>query len=245
MDQRNLDHDPITSREALAWCAGFFDGEGSTYVAAGYGVALTIQQNHREPLERFREAIGYPPHVAHIYGPYVYKDKTKYGRYELRINGMDRVNAVLDLLWPWLGTAKREQAERTRQAWASRATTRQTRIRPNRKRDKLKEREYNQRYQAERRVAVLQHYGKVCACCGTDERLQITCQAQGIKYPDRGSSFYNWLIRNNFPPGFEVLCSSCALSKRTWGVCRRPHDDRKDYLLRVLEASSALPSARS
>lgn len=29
-----------------------------------------------------------------------------------------------------------------------------------------------------------------------------------------GNPFYGWIIRNNFPPGFQVLCANCQFIKR-------------------------------
>ncbi|MEK6880498.1 MAG: hypothetical protein AABY22_12855 [Nanoarchaeota archaeon] len=36
-----------------------------------------------------------------------------------------------------------------------------------------------------------------------------------------GLSFYIWLVKNNFPSGFQVLCSNCNGSKGKYGYC--PH----------------------
>ena len=32
---------------------------------------------------------------------------------------------------------------------------------------------------------------------------------------------YDWLKKNNFPPGFQVLCGSCNFAKGKYGSC--PH----------------------
>jgi hypothetical protein len=34
-----------------------------------------------------------------------------------------------------------------------------------------------------------------------------------------GTAFYLWLKRNGYPPGFQVLCWNCNLSRRTSGIC--------------------------
>lgn len=67
--------------------------------------------------------------------------------------------------------------------------------------------------------------GYTCACCretipaflsidhinddGADHRRSI------------GSDLYRWLIKHNFPEGFQVLCMNCQWGKRKHGVC--PH----------------------
>jgi hypothetical protein len=90
-----------------AWAAGFFDGEGTTCMM-GRGVMMSIQQCDREPLDRFKEIMG----MGVIYGPYEYKDGRR-PRYEWRIHGLAKSTMVIDIMMPWLGTAKREQAART------------------------------------------------------------------------------------------------------------------------------------
>jgi len=40
-----------------------------------------------------------------------------------------------------------------------------------------------------------------------------------------GEQMYRWLAKNNFPPGFQVLCMNCQWGKRNNnGVC--PHTDK-------------------
>jgi hypothetical protein len=38
-------------------------------------------------------------------------------------------------------------------------------------------------------------------------------------HPSVGKSLWRWLIRNNFPPGFQVLCSNCNSAKRCSASC--------------------------
>jgi hypothetical protein len=39
-----------------------------------------------------------------------------------------------------------------------------------------------------------------------------------------GSSFYRWIIRNNFPPGFRILCWNCNSGReKNGGIC--PHEE--------------------
>ena len=104
-------------REDLAWVAGFFDGEGcitprkyhpksggpSTY----YAQMCTVQ-NSLEVLEKCKRVTG----IGHISGPQqklFLKGKT---RYQWQANGFEQIQALLAMMWEWLGTKKREQAIR-------------------------------------------------------------------------------------------------------------------------------------
>jgi len=83
------------------------------------------------------------------------------------------------------------------------------------------------------RDLVFAHYGGyLCACCAEDEKSVLTIDHianNGKEERDRlkdrrfsGSKFYAWLRRNNFPPGYQVLCWNCNVGKyRNGGVC--PH----------------------
>jgi hypothetical protein len=84
------------------------------------------------------------------------------------------------------------------------------------------------------RDAVLDHYGRVCACpgCGATEDLVIDHvngdgKAHRIKVfgiTDSGSyRMYRWLIRNGFPEDFQVLCNRCNSSKNNGPACRLNH----------------------
>lgn len=104
-----------TSEIELAWAAGFFDGEGSTYFQIrtqqkgrqrqyGY-LAAAVHQTHREVLDRFQEAVG----LGIVYGPYKQK-KAQWNDFWRYIAHGDEADAVLKLLWPYLGSVKRDQA---------------------------------------------------------------------------------------------------------------------------------------
>lgn len=75
---------------------------------------------------------------------------------------------------------------------------------------------------------VFAHYGGYCcACCGetTPEFLSIDhVNGRGNQHRRQvgsGGTFYNWLRRNNFPPGFRVLCFNCNCAMGFFGQC--PH----------------------
>lgn len=79
------------------------------------------------------------------------------------------------------------------------------------------------------KAEVLEHYGTVCACCGTTEDLTID-HPNGDGYAHReelfgngrsgGGKFYRWLKQNDFPPGYQTLCRSCNSSKQQYGACK-------------------------
>lgn len=77
------------------------------------------------------------------------------------------------------------------------------------------------------RDIVFKHYGGHCSCCGESHREFLTIDhinndgnihRQQI---GRGGAIVSWLIRNNFPPGFQVLCYNCNCAKSFAGGC--PH----------------------
>lgn len=83
------------------------------------------------------------------------------------------------------------------------------------------------------RMIVLQHYSRdvpQCACCGELIYDFLTMDhVDGKKKWNHdlsygGRKLYRWLINNNFPDGFQVLCCNCnfARSRRNCnGIC--PH----------------------
>jgi hypothetical protein len=81
------------------------------------------------------------------------------------------------------------------------------------------------------RKQVLEHYGGVCACCkeGRYEFLAIDHVNGGgnamrkAKIHEKGFPFYIWIIKNNYPDGFRVLCHNCNMSIGLYGYC--PHQE--------------------
>lgn len=80
------------------------------------------------------------------------------------------------------------------------------------------------------RDQVFDHYGRVCSCCGSTEKLCLDhVHGNGDEHrkllgSNYYSNFYSWLVKHDFPrecePGGEfelqVLCTSCNVSKG-WG----------------------------
>lgn len=84
--------------------------------------------------------------------------------------------------------------------------------------------------------------GYVCACCGETERLFLTIDHvfnDGAAWrrdnfrnsKAAGRRTYHWLVKHNFPAGFQVLCMNCNFGKRmNHGTC--PHISKtNDYPL--------------
>lgn len=109
----------MPDREELAWAGGFFSGEGSTYWHSyanhgngrEYGTPSmeVTQTRSSETLVRFNKACG---ELLKLYGPYNNRAHTKADYYQLSVRGFEPVQAIVAMLWPWLSTAKREQALR-------------------------------------------------------------------------------------------------------------------------------------
>jgi predicted restriction endonuclease len=78
------------------------------------------------------------------------------------------------------------------------------------------------------RDKVLSHYGNVCACCGEKIRTFLSIDhIDGGGYRHRktvpANYLYKWLIKNNFPDGFQLLCRNCNWGKHIYGAC--PHTE--------------------
>lgn len=109
-------------------------------------------------------------------------------------------------------------------------------------RDTLREK-HKQHYQANRAHILAQSkerslslklqafaaYGGVyCQCCGETEVCFLTIDhihgktAAQKKKEGEGSSFYQWLKRNQYPAGYQTLCFNCNLGRGfNGGIC--PH----------------------
>lgn len=81
------------------------------------------------------------------------------------------------------------------------------------------------------RDLVYDHYGRECTCCGTDKNLTIDhlggegfIHREGLYGRQTDShAIYRWLIKHNFPPGFQVMCRPCNTSKARTDSCRLDH----------------------
>jgi hypothetical protein len=81
------------------------------------------------------------------------------------------------------------------------------------------------------RKLVLEHYGDSrCQCCGESGDAFLTIDhihGGGRKHrKEIRVDFYAWLMRNNYPDGFRVLCMNCNWAMRAGKLC--PHQKEKN-----------------
>jgi hypothetical protein len=94
--------------------------------------------------------------------------------------------------------------------------------------------EYSRKYAREwcrsRRRMVLEFYGGIpprCKCCGESEVKFLSIDhinGGGRKHRDSiKGSVYSWIIKNDFPVGFQILCHNCNQARGYYGKC--PHEE--------------------
>ena len=103
---------------------------------------------------------------------------------------------------------------------------------------------------------VFDHYGSHCACCGEINPHLLTIdhvyndgaahrrELAGEKAEGRrsGDRIYGWLVKNNFPSGFQLLCYNCNCAKPK-GACQ-PHRARpitEHWYFRGLDRAARRP----
>lgn len=98
----------------------------------------------------------------------------------------------------------------------------------------------NKRFRKETRLKVIEHYGGKCKCCGEDriEFLAIdhingdgTKERKKLKLSS-GIPFYSYIIKNNYPDRYRLLCHNCNLSLGFYGYC--PHQKGKNGELKFI-----------
>lgn len=76
---------------------------------------------------------------------------------------------------------------------------------------------------------VFEHYGNKCVCCGEEELVFLTLDhinndgnKERLTLKSKGgASFYRWVIKNNYPNRYQILCWNCNLGRCILGEC--PH----------------------
>jgi len=72
------------------------------------------------------------------------------------------------------------------------------------------------------RQAAFEHYGELCAICGTTINIFLTIDHinnNGATHRKQkagkngGHNIYAWLRKNNYPEGFQTLCFNCNCAK--------------------------------
>lgn len=99
----------VIDREALAWAAGYFDGDGCFHSIAKTAthsmlIRATVASTDRELVDRFQATVG----VGRVW----LSRRARPPRrevWEWRVASFEKVQAVGAMLWPWLGTYRREQ----------------------------------------------------------------------------------------------------------------------------------------
>jgi hypothetical protein len=98
---------------------------------------------------------------------------------------------------------------------------------------RVKNREDARRHRMAVRLRALGNYSNqtfACACCAESERDFFTIdhikgnassQSKALGIPRSSYRLYEWLIRNQFPAGYQVLCMKCNMAKGHYGIC--PH----------------------
>lgn len=81
------------------------------------------------------------------------------------------------------------------------------------------------------KAKVFDYYGNCCACCEETEFAFLSIdhiggwgknhlKPDGNRYG--GQALYQWIVKNNFPKGFRILCGSCHYAVSYYGYC--PHE---------------------
>jgi len=75
----------------------------------------------------------------------------------------------------------------------------------------------------EYRQLVFDHYGDACSCCGRmgKEFLAIDHMPGTPRPPEQKTRLTEWIVENNFPEGFRILCHCCNMATRYGRTC--PH----------------------
>jgi len=88
-------------------------------------------------------------------------------------------------------------------------------------------REKNIMSRKERKMEVINGYDGKCVCCGEANWEFLTVdhiKNDGAEERKKmtGNQFYEYIIKNNFPKKYRLLCSNCNWSRGTYGYC--PHE---------------------
>jgi hypothetical protein len=87
-------------------------------------------------------------------------------------------------------------------------------------------------YRQRVREEVIDHYGRICVCCGETEFVFLTIDhingggnkhRKSLRKSGTSSSIdlLRWIKNRGFPPDFQVLCWNCNHAKCIAGIC--PH----------------------
>lgn len=96
-------------------------------------------------------------------------------------------------------------------------------------RDRDRQQRYGKAWRLRRKQKAIDGYGGKCKCCGEVEICFLTIDHVNNDGSERrrngegsGDHLYAKLIREGFPPGYQVLCMNCNFAKGLFGSC--PHE---------------------
>jgi hypothetical protein len=82
-------------------------------------------------------------------------------------------------------------------------------------------REQQRMYDLSIKIKIIKAYGGECICC--KENILEFLTIKSINNDNKsGGKLYRWLIKNNFPEEYELLCYNCNNAKILFGYC--PHN---------------------
>ena len=87
------------------------------------------------------------------------------------------------------------------------------------------------------RLEAIRHYGKgkiECNCCGEKDYRFLSfdhINGGGNKHilSIKGYRLGQWLRKNKYPKGFQILCHNCNMSKGIYGTCPHKLKDNIDF----------------
>lgn len=97
---------------------------------------------------------------------------------------------------------------------------------------------YSKNYYLEKKREVVNHYTKgkmACPCCGVFGLVFLSVDhvnnngAEDRKKGLRGYRLYLWIVKNNYPEDYQVLCYNCNQAKAISGIC--PHEEERQRLV--------------
>lgn len=149
---------------------------------------------------------------------------------EQPISEFDKHNSTKDKRQTWCRTCKNARRRERRRA---KEGCYKDEYKNNRDKHLAICRRRNERY----KQTIISHYSpdmKCCKCGFNDMRaLSIDhINSDGAKHRKEigsGNSLYCWLLRNNFPEGFQVLCMNCQFIKRHEECEYRKYDKEKIF----------------
>ena len=119
-----------------------------------------------------------------------------------------------------------------------------------RKNNPIKVRKWDKDAKIRRRLKVLNYYGGTppkCKCCGEDEIKFLSVDHinnDGAEHRKKtnirgGNNAHKWIIKNKFPPIFQILCYNCNCAKGFFGEC--PHSQRRGSRKVAFKSKDYLP----